>query len=58
MAKVLCATCGIQTETGEEAKRLEFNGRVFFFCSEACLELFLADPTDYLGGAPEPDTRS
>ena len=56
MAKVLCATCGIQTETGEEARILQYGGRVFYFCSEACMELFLADPKEYLGGAPEPDT--
>jgi len=57
MAKVLCATCGIQTETGEEARVLEYGGRVFYFCSDACMELFLADPGSYLGGSQEPDTR-
>jgi YHS domain-containing protein len=55
MAKVLCATCGIQTETGEEARVLEYGGRVFYFCSDACMELFLADPASYLAAPPEPD---
>jgi|EndMetStandDraft_8_1072994.scaffolds.fasta_scaffold4657566_1 Cu+-exporting ATPase len=58
MAKVLCATCGIQTETGEEARSMEYQGRTLYFCSDACMELFLADPASYLGGSPEPDTRS
>jgi YHS domain-containing protein len=57
MAKVLCATCGMQIETDDEARVLNYGGRVFSFCSDACMELFVADPGEYLGGEPEPDTR-
>ncbi len=55
MAKVLCTTCGIQTETGEEAGSLSYNDNSYFFCSDACMELFLADPTAYLDGSPAPE---
>jgi len=58
MASVLCTTCGIQTETGEEARSLVYNGKRYFFCSEACMELFREDPTAYLDGSPEPDLQT
>lgn len=57
MAKVLCATCGIQTETGEEARSMQYEGATYFFCSTACLELFAAEPQIYLGGSPPPITQ-
>lgn len=57
IAKVLCTTCGIQTETGEEARSMTYNCQTLYFCSEACQELFLAAPADYLGGSREPDSR-
>lgn len=57
MASVLCTTCGIQTETGEEARSLMYNDKPYFFCSEACMELFLADPTAYLDGSPAPQSN-
>jgi YHS domain-containing protein len=55
MAKVLCTTCGIQTETGEEARSMVYNDKTYFFCSDACMELFREDPTAYLYGSPEPE---
>ena len=57
MTKVLCATCGIQTETGEEARSLVYDGSTYFFCSEACLALFAAEPARYLGGSPAPTVQ-
>jgi len=55
MAKVLCTTCGIQTETGEEARSMVYNDKTYFFCSDACMELFREDPTAYLDGSSEPE---
>ena len=54
-----CYTAGEQTErmVGFEAGGTEMRVYQPLGTVEA-LELFLADPTDYLGGAPEPDTRS
>ena len=54
MAKVLCTTCGIQTETGEEARSLTHANNTYFFCSEACMELFRMDPNAYLEGSSAP----
>lgn len=48
MATVTCPVCGMQIESGEAAGRREYKGQTYYFCSENCLELFSANPSEYL----------
>jgi YHS domain-containing protein len=48
MASVSSGTCGIQLESGEAGGRMEYGGHTYYFCSQACMELFMANPAEYV----------
>ena len=37
--------CGMQIRPEDAAASEEHDGRTFYFCSEACHQTFMADPT-------------
>jgi Cu+-exporting ATPase len=49
MAMVTDPVCGMRIDDGEAAGTAEFEGRTYYFCSEACRDAFLADPAAYAG---------
>ena len=51
MAMVTDPVCGMRIDDGEAVGSIEFQGRTYHFCSEACREAFAADPALYAGGA-------
>jgi YHS domain-containing protein len=52
MTSVTCGTCGVQVESGEAGGRLEYAGHTYYFCSQACVELFADNPADYVSHQP------
>lgn len=40
--------CGMTVTPGDEAARIEHDGREYFFCSKNCADKFRADPSRYL----------
>jgi Cu+-exporting ATPase len=48
MAVVVDPVCGMQIESGEAAGMAEFNGTVYYFCSEDCRDKFMAKPDKYV----------
>lgn len=49
MAMVTDPVCGMKIDGDEAAGTAEYEGRTFYFCSEACREVFEADPASYAG---------
>ena len=49
MALVTDPVCGMRIDHAEAAATFEYEGRTFFFCSEACRDAFVADPAAYAG---------
>jgi adenylate cyclase len=47
MAMVIDPVCGMRIDTEDAAATLEHDGTTYYFCSEACREAFVADPTAY-----------
>lgn len=39
--------CGMDVDEKEAAGKLEHEGRIYYFCSEGCLEAFRKDPAKY-----------
>jgi xanthine dehydrogenase accessory factor len=39
--------CGIELKRADAAAAIDVHGRVYFFCSTACRDAFLADPERY-----------
>jgi Cu+-exporting ATPase len=48
MAAVVDPVCGMQIESGEAAGMAEFEGVVYYFCTEECRDKFMADPSGYV----------
>jgi Cu+-exporting ATPase len=48
MATVVDPVCGMQIESGEAAGRAEFEGVVYYFCSEDCRNKLMANPSNYV----------
>jgi Cu+-exporting ATPase len=48
MAMVEDPVCGMRIDSEEAAKTLEYEGKTFYFCSQACHDAFEADPTSYV----------
>ena len=44
MASVVDPVCGMQIESGEAAGMAEYNGVVYYFCSQDCRAKFMAKP--------------
>jgi Cu+-exporting ATPase len=40
--------CGMEVTEDDAAASVEWAGRTFLFCSEACRDEFVADPEEYL----------
>jgi xanthine dehydrogenase accessory factor len=40
--------CGIELKRADAAAAIDVHGRVYFFCSTACRDAFLADPERYV----------
>lgn len=49
MALVTDPVCGMRIDDAEAAATAEYEGRTFYFCSEACRDAFVADPNAYAG---------
>jgi YHS domain-containing protein len=49
MALVTDPVCGMRIDDAEAAATAEYEGRTFSFCSEACRDAFVADPSAYAG---------
>jgi Cu+-exporting ATPase len=40
--------CGMHIDREEAAGTLEYEGRTYYFCSQACHDAFAANPTEYV----------
>ena len=47
MAMVIDPVCGMRIDTEDAVATVEYEGKTYYFCSRACREAFLADPTSY-----------
>jgi P-type Cu+ transporter len=45
MAPAVDPVCGRELKRADAAAAVDYHGTVYFFCSEACREQFVADPT-------------
>jgi P-type Cu+ transporter len=48
MAIVTDPVCGMQIEPDDAAGTAEYRGTTYYFCSQACLDAFEADPSAYV----------
>jgi Cu+-exporting ATPase len=48
MAMVEDPVCGMRIDSEEAAGTLEYEGKTYYFCSQACHDAFEADPTPYV----------
>ena len=51
MASAVDPVCGRELKRADAAGAIDYHGAVYFFCSEACHEQFVADPTLFVGDA-------
>jgi adenylate cyclase len=47
MAMVTDPVCGMRIDPVDAAATAEYEGRTYYFCSEACHDAFVADPSSY-----------
>ena len=40
--------CGMRIDSEEAAGTIEYGGKTYYFCSQACHDAFEADPTSYV----------
>jgi YHS domain-containing protein len=48
MAIMTDPVCGMQIEPDDAAGTAEYQGKTYYFCSQACLDAFEADPSPYV----------
>jgi YHS domain-containing protein len=48
MAMVEDPVCGMRIDSEEAAGTLEYEGKRYYFCSQACHDAFEADPMSYV----------
>jgi Cu+-exporting ATPase len=48
MAMVEDPVCGMRIDSEEAAGTLEYGGKTYYFCSQACHDAFEADPISYV----------
>jgi YHS domain-containing protein len=48
MAMAADPVCGMRVDTDDAASTAEYNGKVYYFCSQACHDAFVADPISYV----------
>jgi Cu+-exporting ATPase len=51
MASAVDPVCGRELKRADAAGAVDHHGAVYFFCSEACKEQFVADPTLFVEAA-------
>jgi len=49
MAMVTDPVCGMRIDPDDAAATAEHDGQMYYFCSEACRDAFVADPDSYRG---------
>lgn len=49
--KVTDPVCGMTVDPATAAASAEYEGRTYYFCSQACATSFKADPAKYSAGA-------
>ncbi|HET9312322.1 MAG TPA: YHS domain-containing protein [Actinomycetota bacterium] len=49
MAMVTDPVCGMKIDDDDAAAIAEHDGVMYYFCSQACHDAFVADPTSYVG---------
>jgi P-type Cu+ transporter len=47
MAMVEDPVCGMRIESEEAAGTIEYEGKTYYFCSQACHDAFQANPSAY-----------
>jgi Cu+-exporting ATPase len=47
MAMATDPVCGMRIDTDDAAATADYEGTTYYFCSEACHDAFVADPTSY-----------
>ena len=48
MAMEVDPVCGMHIDSEEAAGTIEYGGKTYYFCSQACHDAFEADPTAYV----------
>jgi adenylate cyclase len=51
MAMVIDPVCGMRIEPDDAAATAEYDGQTYYFCSQACYDVFVADPSVYGAGS-------
>jgi YHS domain-containing protein len=51
LASAIDPVCGRELKRAEAAAAVDHHGTVYFFCSEACKQQFVADPTLFADAA-------
>ena len=46
--KVKDLFCGMDVETETSQVQYEYQGRVYYFCDNACKQMFMLDPQKYI----------
>jgi Cu+-exporting ATPase len=46
--------CGMEVSTSSDERKVEHEGKTYFFCSSSCLQKFKNDPEEHLGKLEEP----
>jgi adenylate cyclase len=52
MAMVIDPVCSMRIEPDDAAATAEYDGQTYYFCSQACYEVFVADPSVYGARSP------
>jgi len=42
--------CGMEIDSAKAKHKLTYRGKIYYFCSSACMEEFKKNPEHYLGG--------
>jgi Cu+-exporting ATPase len=48
MAMVIDPVCGMRIDPEDAVAEVEREGTTYFFCSEACRDVFVADPDQFV----------
>jgi len=48
MAMATDPVCGMRIDTDDAASTTEYEGKTYYFCSQACHDAFVADPISYV----------
>jgi P-type Cu+ transporter len=49
MTMTIDPVCGMRIDSDDAVAESEYEGKTYYFCSEACHEAFEADPAAYAG---------